>query len=184
MELSKIDRLKSILKRYKIAHRTRNIDDVELGGGNNIKLAKRYYFYLPLIFGSSIVIAGFLIDFILLTFCGIPFLLYAIYGIGQVNYALLENRNTTIISDGEIRIASTDGVTTLHLADVTDYKIKIEPFDDELHSGELILIDLSNNSHLFLTLVDDDLSHLENNLAFLVEFIQSKLKNTHPNSIQ
>lgn len=91
MEPSKIDRLISILKRYKIAHRSQNKDDVELGGGNNIKLTKRYYFYFPLIFGSSIVIAGFLIDFILLTFCGIPFLLYAIYGIGQVNYALLEN---------------------------------------------------------------------------------------------
>lgn len=178
MEISYINRFISILNRYKLAHRTLGVDDVELGGGHNIKFLKRYYFFIPLVIGSIIIITGFLIDFILLKFCGVPFLLYAIYGIGQINIAIKENRNTTVISNGEIKISNNDIVTTLYSKDIKEYEIKMESLDDELQLGDLLLIDIENNEHLILTLIDDELRILKDNLDFLKDFIQTKMNVT------
>jgi len=179
MEISNINRLKSILQRYKLAHRTLDIHDIEIGGGNNIKYLKLYYFYLPLAIGSIIVITGFLIDFMLLVFCGFPFLLYAVYGIGQINIAIKENRNTTVIGNGEIRISNNDVVNTLNSQNIKDYKIKTERLDDEMHLSELLIIDKENNEQMLLTLIDDELSILEDNMKFIKDFIQIKINATN-----
>lgn len=179
MEISNLNSLRSILSRYKLAHRKLGEGDIEIGGGHNIKYLKLYYFYLPLLIGSIIIITGFLFDFILFKFCGVPFLLYAVYGIGQINNAINENRNTTVISNGEIKISMNDVVTTLNSKNIEDYKIKMKSLDEELQLSEFIMIDKENNEHLILTLIDDDLSILKDNFDFLKEFIQSKMNVTN-----
>lgn len=179
MEISNINRLKSILQRYKLAYRTLDMHDIEIGGGNNIKYLKVYYFYLPLTIGSVIVITGFIIDFMLLVFCGFPFLLYAVYGIGQINIAIKENRNTTIIRNGEIRISNNDVVTTLNSQNITDFKIKTERLDDKMHLSEILIIDKENNEQMLLTLIDDELSILEDNMKFIIDFILIKINSTN-----
>lgn len=167
--------IESILNRYKLAHRILNDNDIEIGGGHNINYLKRYYFYIPLIIGSIIVISGFLIDFILLKFCGVPFLLYAVYGIGQINIAIKENRNTTVICNGEIRISKNDRVILFNTLNIKNFEVKIEPLDDEMHLSELLIIDIENNEQMLLTLIDDELAILENNMKFIKEFIEKKI---------
>jgi hypothetical protein len=179
MEISKLNTLSSILSRYKLAHRRFNDDDVEIGGGHNIKYLKLNYFYLPLIIGIAIVLIGFLVDFILLKFCGVPFLLYAVYGIRQINIAIKENRNTTIISNGEIRISTNDKSSFLNSQNIANYEIKTEQLDDEMHMSEIIILDKETNEHILLTLIDDDLPILEDNIKFIKDFIQTKINATN-----
>lgn len=179
MEISNLNRFESILDRYKLAHRTLGEDGIEIGGGHNIKSFKLYYFYLPLVIGSIIVLIGFLIDFILLKFCGVPFLLYAVYGINQIKNALKENRNTTIIENGEIRISMNDIVSVLNSRNIKGYEIKSEPLDDEFHLFHFLIIDQENNEHMLLTLIDDELSILRDNMQFLKDFIQKKMNATN-----
>lgn len=179
MEISNLNRFKSILNRYKLTHRTLGEDSIEIGGGHNIKSLKLYYFYLPLAIGSIIVLIGFLIDFILFKFCGVPFLLYAVYGISQINNALKENRNTTIIGNGEIRISMNDIVSRLNSRNIKDYEIKNERLDDEFHLFQFLIIDKENNEHMLLSLIDDEQSILNDNMLFLKEFIQKKMNATN-----
>lgn len=171
--------IKSIFNRYKLAHRILDDDDVEIGGGHNIKYLKRYYFYIPLIIGSAIVLVGFLTDFILFKLCGVPFLLYAVYGIGQINIAIKENRNTTIISNGEIRISKNDRVILFNTLNIKNFEVKIEPLDDEMHLSELLIIDKENNEQMLLTLIDDELTILENNMKIIKDYIQKKINATN-----
>jgi hypothetical protein len=171
--------IKSILNRYKLAHRSLDVDDIEIGGGNNIEYLKLYYLYLPLVIGSIIILVGFIIDFNLFKVCGVPFLLYAVYGLGQINMAIRNNRNTTIISNGEIRISMNDVVTTLNSNYIKDYKIKMEPYDDTMYVGHLLIIDKENKQHLILRLIDDELSTLKDNLNFINDFIQFKMNATN-----
>lgn len=175
MDIPNIDRLNTILKRYKLDHRILNDDDIEIGGGHNIKYLKRYYFYIPLIIGSVIVLLGFLIDFIFLMFCGAPFLLYAIYGIGQINSAIKENRNTTIVNNGEIKISENDRIKVFNAQNIKRYEIKTESLDDKRHFSKLILIDKENKEQMFLILIDDELPVLEENMKFIKDFIQRKI---------
>lgn len=175
MEASTLNRLKTIFNRYKLAIRTLNEDDLEIGGGNNIKLLRFYYLYLPLAIGSSITTTGFLVDFVLFKFCGIPFLLYAVYGFAQVNNALNDNQNTTIIRKDEIRIAMNDVITNLNSAHIKSCEVKSEYIDDELYEGQLWLTDTENTKHVLLTLLDHNQSILNDNLDFLSQFIQTKM---------
>lgn len=175
MEISKLNTLSSILRRYKLAHRRINDDDVEIGGGLNIKYLKRYYFYLPLIIGIVIVLIGFLADFILFKFCGVPFLLYSVYGIVQINIAIKENRNTTIISNGEIRISTNDKSSMLNSHNIESFVIKTEQLDDEMNLSKIIIIDKEKKEHMFLALIDDELPILEENMKFIKDFIKAKI---------
>ena len=179
METSNLIRFKSILNRYKLAYRALDDDYIEIGGGHNIKYLKLYYFYLPFGIGSIIVLIGFLIDFIIFKFCGLPFLLYAIYGISQINIAIKENRNTTVVRNGEIRISMNDTVNVLSAKNIRDYEIKTERLDDKLHLCEFSIIDKKNNKFMFLTLIDDELSILKENMKFLKEFIQANMNATN-----
>jgi hypothetical protein len=179
MEKSKLNTLSSILSRYKLAHRRINNDDVEIGGGHNLKYLKLYYFYLPIIIGSVIVLIGFISDFILFKFCGVPFLLYAVYGLAQINNAIKENRNTTIISNGEVSISKNDRKSILNLRDIKNYEIKTERLDNGMHISELLISDNENNEHMFLTLIDDELPILAENMKFIKDFIQVKMNATN-----
>lgn len=181
METSTLDRLKTIFNRYKLALRTSNEVDVEIGGGNNIKLLRFYYLYLPLAIGCSITIIGFLVDFVLFELCGAPFILYAVYGLAQVNNALKDNRNTIIIRNNEIRISMNDVVTKLNSAHIKSYEVKSEYIDDELYEGQLWLTDIENRKYVLLTLLDHNQGILNDNLDFLSQFIQTKM-NTSSNS--
>ncbi|MGV3610472.1 MAG: hypothetical protein ACO1N0_05960 [Fluviicola sp.] len=175
MESLTLDRLKTIFNRYKLAFRTLNEDDLEIGGGNNIKLLRFYYLYLPFAIGCGITSIGFLVDFVLLIFCGIPFLLYAVYGLTQVNNALKDNRNTTIIRDGELRISINEIVTKLNSTHIKSCEVKLEYIDDELYEGQLWLTDTENRKYILLTLLDHNQSILNDNLDFLSQFIQTKM---------
>lgn len=179
MEISVLERLKTIFNRYKLAFRTLNEDDLEIGGGNNIKLLRFYYLYLPFAIGCGITSIGFLVDFVLFMFCGIPFLLYAVYGLTQVNNALKDNRNTTIIRDGELRISMNDIVTKLNSVHIKSCEVKSEYIDDELYEGQLWLTDTENRKHVLLTLLDHNQSILNDNLDFLSQFIQTKMNTSH-----
>ena len=179
METSNLNRFKSILKRYKLANRTLGEDEIEIGGGHNIKYLKLYYFYLPLLIGSIIVLIGFLINFIFIAFCSAPFFIYTVYGIGQVNMAMNENRNTTIIGNGEIRISINDIVSVLNSQNIKDYKITTEALDDELHLSQFLIIDKENNEQILLTLIDHKTSILKDNMTFLKDFIQAKINITN-----
>jgi len=179
MEISKLNTLSSILRRYNLAHRRINDDNVEIGGGHNIKYLKRYYFYLPLIIGIGIVLIGFLADFILFKFCGVPFFLYAVYGIVQINIAIKENSNTTIISNGEIRISTNDKSILLNSHNIENFLIKTEQLDDEMNLSKIIIIDKEKKEHMFLALIDDELSILEKNMKFIKDFIKTKINSTN-----
>lgn len=181
MEMTNLNTLKSILQRYKLAHRTLGEDDIEIGGGNNIQYLKRYYFYAPFAIGCTIILIGFLVDFILFQFCGVPFLLYAVYGIGQIVIRRKENRNTILILNGEIRISMNDRVTTLIPEKIKNYEIKME---DELHLGQLVIRDNNNHEHLILELIDDELATLKVNLDFIKGFIQDKVNATNTRKAQ
>lgn len=184
MEISNLNTLKSILKRYKFAYRMFGEDDVEIGGGYNIKYVKRYYFFVPFVIGCTIFLIGFLVDFILFQFCSVPFLLYAVYGIGQIVIRIKDNRNTILIGNGEIRISMNDRVTTLIPEKITDYEIKMQDSDNELHVGQLFIKDTKNTEHLILELIDDELATLKVNLAFIKEFIQRKVNATNTGKVQ
>jgi len=145
--------------------------DIEIGGGHNTKLLKYYYFYLPLAIGSLIVFTAFLGDFILLKFSGIPFLLYAVYGLSQIRIAIKENRNTTIISKGEIRISKNDLVLVLNADSIKDYEIKVLRSGDELHEYHFLIIDTEDVAHLLLGLNDNELFELKNNMDFIKSFV-------------
>lgn len=175
METPTLNRLKTIFNRYKLAFRTLNEDDLEIGGGNNINLLRFYYLYLPLLIGSIIITIGFLVDFVLFKLCGIPFLLYAVYGFAQVNHSIKNNLNTTIIRNGEIRISFNYVVTTLNSAHIKDYEIKSEYIDDDLYEGQLWIKDTENRKYVLLTFMDHNESILNDNLDFLNQFIQTKM---------
>lgn len=55
MQKDDLNRLNSIFTNYKLAHRFFGVDDVQIGGGNNLTLYKRYYFYIPVSIGLAIV---------------------------------------------------------------------------------------------------------------------------------
>ena len=175
MEASTLNRLKTIFNRYKLSIRTLNEEDLEIGGGNNIKLLRFYYLYLPFAIGCSIIIIGFLVDFVLFKFCGIPFLLYTVYGFTQVNKALKDNQNTTIIRNDEIRISMNHVVTNLNSKYIKNCEIKLERIDDELYEGKLQIKDTENRKYILLTFIDNNESILNNNLDFLNQFIQTKM---------
>lgn len=175
METSTLNSLQSILQRYKLNFRTLNEDDIEISRRHNIKRFRIYYLYLPLSIGSIITSIGLLTDFVLLTFCGIPFLLYAVYGLGQITNAIKDNLNITTIKNGEIRISMNNVITTLSPEHIKDYDFKSEYIDDEIYIGQLIITDLKNKEHIILTLIDEDLSILNGNLDFLRKFIQTKM---------
>lgn len=170
-----LSRLKTIFNRYKLALQVFNKDDLEIGGGNNIKLLKLYYLYLPFIIGSSIIIIGFLFDFVLFKFCGIPFLLYAVYGFGQVNNAIKDNLNTTTIKNGEIRISMNQVVTILKPKYIKNYEIQMESIIEDMYQGQLLITDIENNEHILLLLIDNEPTVLKDNLDFLNHFIQTKM---------
>ncbi len=174
-----LNRLKTIFNRYKLAFRTLNEEDLEIGGGNNIKFIRFYYLYLPFTIGAGITIIGLLVDFELFKFCGIPFLVYAVYGFGQVSNARKNNLNTTIIRNGEIRISMNQVVTTLNSKYIKNYEIKLEQLDDELYKGQLQIEDTENRKYVLLTFIDNNESILNDNLNFLNLFIQTKM-NTIP----
>lgn len=179
MESSKLNNLSYIFKRYNIAHKILNESDLEIGGGHNAKNLKRLYFYIPLIIGSVIVLIGFIFNFILFYLCSVPFFLYAIYGISQINIAIKENRNTTIISNREIRISTNDKFNFLNSHNIENYFIKTEQLDDEIYISELLIKDIEKNEHLLLTLIDKELPILEKNMKFINDFIQSKLNDNN-----
>lgn len=178
-----LSRLKTIFNRYKLTLQVFNKDDLEIGGGNNIKLLKLYYLYSPFIIGSSIIIIGFLFDFVLFKFCGIPFLLYVVYGFGQTNNAIKNNLNTTIISNDEIRISMNDVVSTLNSKYIKNYEIKLERLDDELYKGQLQIKDTENRKYILLTFIDNNESILNDNLNFINQFIQTKMITLQPAEI-
>ena len=176
MEISNLNRLKSLLKRYKLKHRTFGEDDIEIGGGNNIKYLQLYYLYIPFAIASTIILIGFLIDFIFLMFCSAPFLLYVLYGFFQISNAIKDNQNTTIIKNGEIRISINNMVKILNSENIKNYEIKSECKDDKIYKGQLMITDSKNNQYIILILVDDEQTILNENLEYLINFIQTKMK--------
>jgi len=175
MEIPEKNRFLSILKRHAIAHRMSDVDAIELGVKNDIDYLIRYYCYYPLAIGAAIVITGFGLDFSFLAFCGIPFFLYAIYGIVQVNALKKANGNATRISEGEIRLSRNNVVTVLNAQHILDFKTKSTRLDEEMHQMELLIIDTEKYEHLLLRLVGKDYSSLVDDMQFLKDFIQTKI---------
>lgn len=174
MELPTLYKLKKILNRYTLDLRTLNDDGIEIGRGNNIKLLRFYYLYFPLIIGSIIITVGFISEFALLTFCGVPFLLYAIYGVTQVYQAIRANLNTMTIRKGEIKLSLNQVITTLNSTHIKDYEIKLEYIDEDLYEGKLRIKDIEGKEYVLFTFIDHDQSKLNDNLDFLSQFIQTK----------
>ena len=181
MEDININTLNTIFNRYKLSYRILNDDYIEIGGGNNIKYLKRYYFYIPIVIGSIITLFGFLLNFILFKFSGLPFIIYSIYGLIQINIAIKENRNSTKVINNEIKISENNSIKVLNTQNIKTYEIKLEHLENKMYLSKLLIIDKENYEHMFLTLIDDNLNILENNMLFIKNLIQSKVNSTFEN---
>ena len=181
MEDININTLNTIFNRYKLSYRILNDDYIEIGGGNNIKYLKRYYFYIPIVIGSIIILFGFLLNFILFKFSGLPFIIYSIYGLIQINIAIKENRNSTKVINNEIKISENNSIKVLNTQNIKTYEIKLEHLENKMYLSKLLIIDKENYEHMFLTLIDDNLNILENNMLFIKNLIQSKVNSTCEN---
>ena len=181
MEDININTLNTIFNRYKLSYRILNDDYIEIGGGNNIKYLKRYYFYIPIVIGSIIILFGFLLNFILFKFSGLPFIIYSIYGLIQINIAIKENRNSTKVINNEIKISENNSIKVLNTQNIKTYEIKLEHLENKMYLSKLLIIDKENYEHMFLTLIDDNLNILENNMLFIKNLIQSKVNSTFEN---
>lgn len=173
--MSDINRLKSILSRYKLASQILDYDDIILGGGHNIKYLLRYYIYFPVSIGLVILTIGFLVDFVLFKFSCLPFLLYALYGLVQIKYAMNENLNTITIKNGEIRVSQNKIDTLLKSNNVKDYIVESGLIEGNMFEGQLFVADMENKKHFIVKLIDDDITILEDNLDYLNKFIQLKM---------
>jgi hypothetical protein len=168
-------KISSILKKYNLTHFFFEEDDLQIGGGNNLSLYKRYYFYIPVSIGLAIVIIALILNIFPFSFFGTPFLVYSFYGLYQVHLVKKDNRTPLIIKDGEIYFTNKKKQVKINTQNFKQILLE-KVFLEDIHSVCFKIVDKENNSYVFLTLYSEDPNALYADCDFLKNFIQRKIK--------
>lgn len=175
MQKDDLNRLNSIFTNYKLAHRFFGVDDVQIGGGKNLFLYKRYYFYIPVSIGLAIVTVALIFKVFPFSIFGAPFLVYSLYGLYQVHLVKKDNRTPLIIKDGEILFTNNKKQVKINTQNFKHISLE-KFFLEDVHSVCFKIVDNENISYVFLTLYSENPNALYADCDFLKNFIQRKIK--------
>ncbi len=163
------------LNRYKLSYQLLDNETIQLGGIQGLKTLKLYYIFLPLLIGLTILAIGFVGDLVLIDAVGAVFIVYAAYGTSVVKRKITINQEIKVIKNGELIIKQDKQTITLTASSIKYYNINIMLVGKETYEGRLTLIDSLNTEYFILGLFDSEKKAMEEDLAYIKEYIKLKM---------
>lgn len=170
-----LDVTQAALSRYGFSMARLSQNESEIRTKLNLAIMRRYYVFIPLGLGLSIVLLGYLAKFEFLLICSAPFLLYAIYGIFRSRfYSKLKSSNLKF-SMNSIELNNHKNKLVIQFETIDHLAISTQLLDKNKFIGIVEVKNLDQKSIPLLHLVSGNEDQLKQDLHEILVFFEAQI---------